>query len=77
MYYTFQNCSYLERDGVNVFYKKLQFIHRCVVHVGISLCVPVDIDQIYKNIEMLMVTERLVNLRDVKAPSVFIAYMSD
>ena len=46
-------------------------------HVGISSCVPVDIDQIYKNIEMLTVTESLVKVRQVKAPSVFTAYMSD
>lgn len=46
-------------------------------HVGISPCVTVDLDQIYKNIEVLTVTESLVKVRDVKAPSVFTVYMSD
>lgn len=46
-------------------------------YVEIILCVPADIDQFYKNTEVLTVTESLVKVRDVKAPSVFTAYMSD
>lgn len=80
MYYTFQNCSYLERDGVNIFFTRKCSCGSYVdvfFHVGISLCVPVDKDQIYKTIEVLTVTESLVKVRDVKAPSVFTAYVSD
>lgn len=31
-------------------------------HVGANPCVPADIDQVYKNIEVLMVTESLVKV---------------
>lgn len=46
-------------------------------HVEISPSVPVDIDQIYKNIQVLRVTDSLVEVGYVKAASVFAAYMSD
>lgn len=57
---------------------QLQFIAVAMLfRVEISPSVPVDIDQIYKNMKVLRVTESLVEVRDVKTPAVFAAYMSN
>lgn len=56
----------------------MQFIAVAMLfRVEISPSVPVDIDQIYKNMKVLRVTESLVEVRDVKTPAVFAAYMSN
>lgn len=74
-----QNCSYLKGDEINVFTRNCSCSSYIAVffHIEINPSVPVDIDQIYKSIKVLRVTEGLVEVRDVKAPSVFAAYMSN